>query len=194
MPDLTFAIESVEAAPEVERPDLSVRLRITNGSPGERITSVGLRCQVQIEPARRRYSPQEQTDLSDLFGTPERWASTMRPLPWSMANATIGAFDTDIVVTIALPCSFDLSPGAAKYIAALREGEIPVSFLFSGTVLYAVGNGPVQFAPIPWDREAKFRLALATGREALARSGANSGWTASNRVLSEHVERCRAGK
>lgn len=73
MPELTFAIESAAAAP------LRFRLRIGDraATPAP-IQSIALRCQIRIEPARRKYSASEQARLLDLFGEPERWGKTMR--------------------------------------------------------------------------------------------------------------------
>jgi hypothetical protein len=44
------------------------------------IHGIVLRCQVRIEPARRHYTAAEKERLLDLFGTPERWGQTLRPL------------------------------------------------------------------------------------------------------------------
>ena len=50
-----------------------------------------LRCQIQIEPVRRRYTPQEQQRLVELFGEPERWSQTLRPLLWENLNVSVPA-------------------------------------------------------------------------------------------------------
>lgn len=40
---------------------------------------------------------------------------------------------------------------------------MPLNFLFSGTVFYADENGALQVAPIPWNKEAPFRLPVKAG-------------------------------
>ena len=77
MPELHFKIEATEAVPHAAAPLISAKLRITNLPAYEAIHTLTLRCQVQIEPSKRRYVPQEQEKLLDLFGTPERWSRTV---------------------------------------------------------------------------------------------------------------------
>ena len=82
MPELHFKIEAAEAgAARCRSPDCA---EAPDHEPAaeEPIHTLTLRCQVQIEPAKRRYVPQEQEKLLDLFGTPERWSRTVRPLLW----------------------------------------------------------------------------------------------------------------
>jgi hypothetical protein len=82
VPELHFAIEGAEAVANAAAPLLALKLRITNFPIAEAIHTLTLRCQVQIEPARRSYVPREREQLLDLFGTPERWSRTVRPLLW----------------------------------------------------------------------------------------------------------------
>ena len=65
MPDLRFQVEDVVPTPNAASPQLSFKLRITNAEP-EPIHSIALRAQVQVEPVRRRYSPEEQQKLKTL--------------------------------------------------------------------------------------------------------------------------------
>ena len=113
-----------------------------------------LRCQVRIEPARRRYTPAEKERLLDLFGTPERWGQTLRPMLWTHVSAVVPPFEGEAVVDLPVPCSFDFSLAATKYFAALDGGEIPLCFLFSGTIFYEAADGGLQVAQIPWEKEA----------------------------------------
>ena len=56
VPDLQFQIEGAESVPHSAAPLLALKLRITNAPAEEEIQTLSLRCQVQIEPTRRRYS------------------------------------------------------------------------------------------------------------------------------------------
>ena len=67
MPELHFQIEGAEAIPHAAAPLIALKLRITNLPASEGIHTLTLRCQVQIEPSKRRYVPQEQEKLLDLF-------------------------------------------------------------------------------------------------------------------------------
>ena len=39
--------------------------------------------------------------------------------------------------TLTVPCTYDLEISAAKYFYSLPDGEIPLTFHFSGTILYS---------------------------------------------------------
>ena len=80
MPDLSFQVESVEAVPFAAVPLLAFRLGVKNAVENQAIHTVALRCQIQIEATRRHYSPDEQAQLIDLFGEPDRWSRTLRSL------------------------------------------------------------------------------------------------------------------
>ena len=57
-----------------------------------------------------------------------------------------------------MPCSYDFNLAATKYFYGLDEGEVPLTFLFSGTIFYQDGAGALQVCPVPWSKEAQFRL------------------------------------
>ena len=80
MPELHFSIEGAEAVPNAAVPLIALKLCIENFPAAEAIHTLTLQCQVQIEPARRSYVPAEREQLHDLFGEPERWSRTVRPL------------------------------------------------------------------------------------------------------------------
>jgi hypothetical protein len=158
MPDLSFAVEKAEAAPYAAAPLLIFKLRVTNASPAEPIHSIALRCQVQIEATRRRYDPEDSERLLDIFGTPDRWSQSIRTLLWTHTSVVVTSFTGSTLADLPVPCTYDFNVAATKYFYALDDGEIPLSLLFSGTVFYATNSGPLQTAPIPWEKEATFRL------------------------------------
>ncbi len=83
---------------------------------------------------------------------------------------------------------------AAKYRRALPVGEVPLLFLFSGTVLYGGHGEPggVQIAPISWEREARFRLPVALWRELMDRYFPGSAWLRIDRGLFDRLCAYRA--
>jgi hypothetical protein len=165
MPDLSFQIEEANMVPFVMAPTLGFRLGIANAVPGEKIHTVALRCQIQIDVGRRRYTPEEQEKLVDLFGTPDRWSQTLRSLLWTNTSLVVPAFSAaNTVADLQLPCTFDFNVAATKYFDGLQDGDIPLNFLFSGTVFYAAQEGDLQVAPISWEREARYRLPLKVWR------------------------------
>ena len=109
---------------------------MTNAPADEMIHTVVLRCQIQIEAMRRRYAPEEEARLRDLFGEPERWGHTLRTMLWTHANAVVPRFSGATTVELPVPCSYDFNVAATKYFHGLEDGEVPLSLLFSGSVFY----------------------------------------------------------
>ena len=176
MPNLNFAAESAEAVPFAAAPTIAFQLRLTNTVPNESIHSISLRCQIQIEAQRRHYTPGERHLLADLFGEPERWSRTLRPLLWTHVNVTATEFLGTITISVPVACTFDFNVAATKYFHALEGGEVPLTFQFSGTVFYPGQDGSLQIAQIGWDKEAKFRLAAQVWRDMMDLYYPDSAW------------------
>lgn len=185
MPDLHFSIEGAEAASNTVTPQITFKLRINN-SEIQPVHSVALRVQVQIEPVRRRYTLQEQERLKELFGEPERWSTSLHPLLWMNANLNVSGFAGSTIIDFQVPCTFDFNVAVTKYIYGLDNGELPISFLFSGTVFYA-GTVGLQVAQIPWDREASYRLPVRVWQEMMDRFYPNTAWIALRRDVFERL-------
>jgi hypothetical protein len=162
MPDLSFDIVSAEPARDLITPAINFDLRVANRFPEQSIHAVLLRCQIQIETAKRRYSSEEQKQLRDLFDEPSRWGDTLRPMTWANLSVNIPAFTDSTGFPLTVPCSFDFSVATAKYFLGIEGGDVPLTFLFSGTVFHDAGTGTLQVAPISWNKEARFRLPVTT--------------------------------
>jgi hypothetical protein len=175
VPELRFQIVGNEAVAHSAAPLLALKLRITN-KPLDEIHTISLRCQVQIEPTKRRYLPEEQDKLHDLFGEPSRWGKTVRPLLWMNTSLSVPEFSESIVIDLPLPCSYDFNVATTKYFYALAAGEIPLCVMFSGTVFYKDESGLLQATQIPWDREAYCRLPVQVWRDMMAMHYANHAW------------------
>jgi hypothetical protein len=175
MLDLSFQIIGAEADVKSASPLLLLKLAIGNATD-ESIQSIALRCQVQIEATRRRYSPAEQARLIDLFGEPDRWSRTLGGLLWTHAGTVVPSFDGQTVVDLPLPCTFDFNVAATKYFHGLEEGEIPLALQFSGTIFYRAAAGNLQVAQISWDKEARYRLPVRVWREMMDRHYPNGAW------------------
>src|SRR6201988_2674663 len=162
MPELNFQIEGAKPVPHGASPLLAFELKVTNSGSERAIHTVVLRAQIQIEVTRRRYTPEEQAKLLDLFGEPGRWGQTLKNMLWTNAIVIVPGFKKETIVQLQVPCTFDFNVGATKYFHGLSEGDLPLNFLFSGTVFYADSNEQLQVAPISWEKEAKFKLPLNT--------------------------------
>lgn len=174
MLDLHFQVEGAEPERVAAEPLLRFQLRITRAAVP--IQTIALRCQVRIEPGRRRYTPVEQRRLLDLFGTPERWGQTLRPLLWTHVNVMVRPFEGESRVDLPVPCSYDFSLAATKYFDALEGGEIPLCFLFSGTIFHQTEERGLQIAQVPWEKEASYRLPAATWKQLMDLYYPNTAW------------------
>jgi hypothetical protein len=187
MPSLTFAIESAEAVPFAAVPTIAFKLHVTNSTFDEDIQSVALRCQIQIEASRRRYSSQEREELVDLFGDPDRWSQTLRSLLWTHTGITVPAFSNGTVVDLPVPCTFDFNVAATKYFHAIEDGDLPLCFQFSGTIFYPNPDGALQIAQINWDKETKFRLPAKVWHDMMDLYYPNSAWLRLRRDVFERL-------
>ncbi len=158
MPDLSFKVEGAAVDPYAAAPMLALKLRITNADEDQPIHTVALRCQIQLEVSRRRYTSEEQAKMRDLFGEPERWNQTLRSLLWTHVSVVVPSFQGSTLTDLPIHCTFDFNVAATKYFEGLTDGEIPLHLMFSGTVFYADSEDVLQVAPISWEQEARFRL------------------------------------
>jgi hypothetical protein len=176
VPDLSFQVEGAEAVPYAAAPLIAFKLRVTNAGPDEPIQNIALRAQIQIESLKRRYVPDDQAGLLDLFGEPDRWSQTLRTMLWTHANITVPPFTGSVVVDLPVPCTFDFNIGATKYFYALSEGDVPLMFLFSGTVFYQDADWGLRVTQIPWEKEAAYRLPIGVWRQMMDIYYPNSAW------------------
>ena len=187
MPDLGFVIEGAETAKFAASPQIILKLRITNLDSSMTIQSIALRGQIQIEVTRRRYKPEDQEKLRDLFGEPERWSQTLKNLLWTHVSVNVPAFQNDTIADVPVPCTFDFNVGATKYFHGLTDGEVPLNVMFSGTVFYSEGSAPMQVAPISWDKEARFNLPVSVWRDMMDTYYPGTAWLCLRRDIFERL-------
>jgi hypothetical protein len=187
MPDLSFRVEHAQAVPFAAAPLIAFRVRVENANAEETIHTVALRVQIQIETTRRGYDKQDQEQLLDLFGEPNRWAQTLRPMLWTHASVVIPAFTRDTLVDLQVPCTFDFNIAATKYFHALSGGDIPLQLMFSGNTFYTDTQGSLQVAPISWDKEARFKLPVTVWKEMMDLYYPNSAWLCVRRDVFERL-------
>ena len=175
MPDLEFKLEGAEVAEFAAIPSLVFKLRIEN-LEDEPVRSVALNTQIRIAATGRHYEAAEQERLLELFGEPSRWKDTLRSLLWTHTVLQVPRFSGSTVVDMPVACTYDLEVVAAKYFYALEEGEVPLEFLFSGTIFYAGEDGRLQTTRISWEKEAEFRLPVRLWKEMMDQYFPNSAW------------------
>ena len=175
MPDLHFGVEGAEVLEYAAAPSLLFKLRIENLEE-ELIRSVSLNTQVRIAATQRHYDTAEQERLLEVFGEPHRWGNTLRSLLWTHTTLQVPPFSGSTVVDMPVPCTYDLEVVATKYFYALEDGEVPLEFLFSGTVFYAGEGGRLQIARISWEKEAEYRMPVRLWKEMMKQYFPNSAW------------------
>lgn len=176
MPELSFEVVGAEVPRFAAVPALNFKLRLVNANAQERISTVMLRCQIQLAVTQRRYSPAAQARLLEVFGEPKRWGETLHNLLWTHVGIVVPRFSESITVDLPVPCTYDFEVVSTKYFDALEDGDIPLTFLFSGTIFYENKEGRVQVAQISWSQEASYRLPVATWQAMIQRYYPNSAW------------------
>jgi Family of unknown function (DUF6084) len=190
MSAIEFAVTDVQPTPYAAVPTLIARLRAT-APASESIHSIALRCQIRIEPQRRRYGADEQGQLVELFGDTPRWGDTLKPFLWTHVSTMVPGFTGQTDVELPIPCTYDFEVAAAKYLHALRDGDVPLLFLFSGTV-FARGDGGLRVTQISWDCEARCPLPVRVWRELMDRYFPNAGWLRLGRDTLDALVRLKA--
>jgi hypothetical protein len=163
MADLIFGCTGATAEKFAVTPTLSFQLTISERS-GVRIHAIALRCQIRIEPHRRRYSAVEAERLHDLFGDPSRWADTVKPIQLATVTAMVPTFTALTDIELPVPVTYDLEVASARYLYGLDDGTVPLIMLFSGTVFVATEQG-YSVELVPWSAEATYRLPVGVWRD-----------------------------
>ena len=187
MPDLAFRITGIEPGANGLTPLLHFEMEVTNSPAPEKIQSALVQAQIQIQAPRRKYSDEEKEKLSDLFGAPESWGSTLRPKVWTITQTTVRAFTGTTTARLTLPCTFDLNVMAAKYFYALDGGDVPLLFLFSGSIFYEGPESRLQVAPISWNKECTYLMPVRTWRDLMEHHYPNTAWITLNRDVFERL-------
>jgi len=188
IPDLEFRIEDAYAQEYSALPTIVFRLAVASRG-GQAVRAALLDTQIQIDARARPYDSADADRLADLFGSSERWATTLRTLLWTRTTRVLPAFEGATVVDLPVACSYDLDVIAGRYFGGVGSGVIPLEFLFSGTVFYSGAGGMLQTARISWEKEAAYSLPVAVWRETMDRHFPGTAWL---RVSTETYERLSA--
>jgi hypothetical protein len=175
IPRLGFAILDAARAEHTAVPTLRFTLRI-DSLGGEPVRSVLLDTQVQIAARRRHHDEAAHDRLFELFGAPGDWGTTLRTLLWTRTTLVVPPFTDSTEVELPVICTYDLEVVASRYLDALGDGEVPLEFLFSGSVFYADADGRLQTARLSWESEAEYRLPVAVWKETMEAHFRGTAW------------------
>ncbi|HWH45073.1 MAG TPA: DUF6084 family protein [Thermoleophilaceae bacterium] len=174
-PEPEFHVLAATGRRHAAVPALDFDVQVTEPG-GRQVYAIALTVQVMIEPARRAYDAETREKLVELFGAPERWATTTRSLVWHQADALVPAFTGSTTFRVALPATFDMEVASTKYLYGLPDGEVPLAFNFNGTVHHRGDDGRLQVSLVPWSCSAEFRLPVATWRDLMEHYYPQTGW------------------
>ena len=186
MPDLTFEIIGCRVKEFAITPTLAFQLQVTNAIEHEEVYAAALKCQVMVESVKRTYNEETKDRLHELFGPPERWDETLRQFFWQIINIPVPRFKGQTVIEFTLACSEDQVTSAGKYFYAVRDGLIPLAFLFSGTLFYSDANGNLQVTLVSWEKEALCKMPARLWQEMMDIHFPNMRWL---RVSNELYQR-----
>lgn len=190
MTSLSFTTLGAEAEPHAAVPTILFTMKVSEAD-GRRVHALALRCQIRIEPQRRRYTPEEEERLYELFGETPRWGDSLRPFLWTHVSTTIAGFDGETEFELPLECTYDFDVAGAKYLHSLADGEVPLLMLFSGTV-FTRGASGFTAEPLSWSTEASYRMPVAVWRRMMDLYYPNSGWLRVRRDTLDRLQRFKA--
>jgi Family of unknown function (DUF6084) len=190
--DLGFEVIDVLPQEHAASPHLLFRLRVTETS-GAVVHAIALRAQVRIEPQRRPYDAAEQEGLADLFGTSDRYTSTLKPFLWTHASAMVQGFEGSREFDLPVACTYDFDVSATKYLHALHGGDVPLILLFSGTVFTRGATG-FSVEQLSWSLEASARLPVASWHRLMDLYFPGSGWIRLDRETITALARHRSAR
>ncbi len=190
-PDLSFRVGSARVVEFAAAPTLEFALLVD--AAGAEVRSLALDAQIRIRAPERAYEDPSLPGLRELFGERPDWGRNLRSLFWVDTSRVVPAFTGAATVALRVPCGYDFDVSASKYLNAVREGEIPLEFLFSGTVFYAAPDGALRAARLPWDREARYAMPAALWQELMESHYPNAAWIRMRRDLFDRLDALRAG-
>ena len=168
VPELAFAVLDAarrRATPRRRRSRFSLRI----DEPGRAADPVGAARHAAADrgaPARAT-TRRRTSGSSSCSGHVKDWGTTLRTLLWTRTTLVVPPFTGSTVVELHVPCTYDIEVLASRYLDALADGEVPLEFLFSGTVFYAGAGGQLQAARISWEQDAEYRLPVRVWRETM---------------------------
>ena len=191
MRGLRVAIASVRSEPNAASPTLVFRVLVEE--PSEAFVQAALlRCQVYIDIDNRTYSGAESERLKELLGEPAR-SVHMRPLLWTTVPVVLSRCEGTVNLDVSISCSYDFEVSSGKYFRALEEGEIPLLFMFSGTI-FAAESSALPVTQVAWDTDTRFRLPVRIWCEAMEQHFGDDTWVRLSRHgfdALDHVRRRR---
>jgi hypothetical protein len=188
---LQFTVLGAEPIEHAATPGVRFHVHVTEPE-GREVYTIALSTQVHIDPARRTYDDATRERLVELFGAPERWGSTTHSFQWARVEALVPTFSGSAAFTVEVPCSYDLEVASGKYFHSLPDGDVPLSFHFNGTVLYAGEQDRLQVVLVPWSCSTQWRMPISVWKRTIAAHYPGGGWIRLQEDTLEELSRRKA--
>ena len=176
VPSLDFDVTGVRPMEDMAVPTLAFRLRVRRSGGGPSVgQSQHRRADRGGETALRHRGPPGHRPL---FGQPEQWATSMRPLTWARITSMSRLSTTARRRSISrCPAPRDAELAVTSYLRAVRAtGRCLLSSSSaapSSTTAPTAGCAPPRS---PGDKDATCRMTAGLWHEVLARYGAGTSW------------------
>jgi Family of unknown function (DUF6084) len=187
--DFQFSVVDAEAKAHAASP--TIRFKLAIRCQGAAVEAIVLRTQIRIEPQWRSYDAAEQDLLVDLFGTPDRWNTTLHALAWADVPVMVPAFDRETEVDVAVACTYDFDVAATRFFNAVAGGEIPLRFLFSGSI-FRRSEESFLVEMLSWSSECGYRMPWRVWRSAMNACYGDSALLRVDREMFVQLQRVRA--
>jgi hypothetical protein len=173
--DPRFTVLAVEAVAHAAAPTLRFQLHVDDPQ-GRSIYAIALSAQIQVDPARRAYDAETRARLVELFGEPERWGTTTHSFQWARIDVLVPGFTGATSFPLEVPCTYDLEVAASKFFYSLPGGVAPLSFHFTGMVLYEGEEERLRVTTVPWACSARWDMPVEAWQRAMAAHYPGGGW------------------
>jgi hypothetical protein len=188
---LEFTVMGAEPIEHAATPGVRFHVHVSEPE-GREVYTVALSTQIHIDPARRSYDDATRERLVELFGEPERWGATTHSFQWARIESLVPSFTGSTMAALELPCTYDLEVASAKYVDALGDGDVPLSFHFNGTVLYRGADDRLQVVLVPWSCSARWRMPVDVWRRTMDAHYPGGGWIRLQRETLDALARVKA--
>lgn len=189
--DPVFTVLDVEPVAHALTPTLRFQLHVSDPD-GREIYAIALSAQIQVDPARRSYDAETRERLIELFGEPERWGATTHSFQWAHVSSLVRGFTGATSFELEVPCTYDLEVAASKYFYSLPDGLVPLSFHFTGMVLYRDASASLRVTAVPWSCSSRWSMPVEAWKRAIADQYPGGGWVRLSTETLDALQRRKA--
>jgi hypothetical protein len=108
-------------------------------------------------------------------------------------TTVVPPFTGSTLVDIHMPCSYDLHVVASRYFDALADGDVPLEFLFSGTVFASGPGGMLQATRISWESDAEYRFPVRVWKDTMEHYFRGTAWVRLRKDAYDRLVAYKAG-